>query len=151
MKILIKILKLVILPLLIAIAIYSFIRFALVPKQTKKFEFKNITVDEYKNIYFESKESIVFITKNDTDKRNEYEETIKQKFDGKNIDVYYLDISYISDNELKELDSITNLDSKKKYELPLLVYTLNGEVYDMLKGYQEPHYVVDFIQKNNIN
>ena len=43
-----------------------------------------------------------------------------------------------------------NANQKGKYKLPMLVYTLNGDVYDKLEGYQEIHYLEDFINRNNI-
>ena len=135
-------------PLLIAVGIYSFIRFVWLTEEKKEFSFVQINTEEYLNIYTDLEDSIVFFTKDGTDKKSEYEQIVSEKFDGKQITVYYYDITNLSEQEEKEFKNVTGI--KNKYELPLLVYTLKGTVYDYLDGYQEAHYVVDFIERNNI-
>ena len=150
MKKILRFLKLVGIPFIIAFGIYSFIRFVWLADTKKEFNFQNIDLKEYSELYLDSKESIVLIVKDDTEKKSEYEEIIRKVFDGKYIDVYYLNITNLTDDELKQFESSTGLTDKKKYELPILVYTLNGQVYALLEGYQEIHYVRDFVERNNI-
>lgn len=148
MKGFLRFLKLVGLPLLIAVGIYTFIRFVWLADTKKEFSFVEISAEKYLDIYNNEEESVVFVTKKDSEKRNEYEQIIREKFDGKEITVYYYDITNLTEEKLSEFSNVTGLE--KKYELPLLIYTLNGGVYDMLQGYQEVHYVIDFIERNNI-
>lgn len=145
-----RILKLVILPLIIAFGIYSFIRFVWLVDDEKEFKFANINTEEYLNLYYDSKESVVLVFKDDTSKLNEYQEIIRDKFFGKKVLVYYYNITNLNDSELSNFASITGLGNEKKYDLPMLIYTLNGQPYDILKGYKEAHYVQDFIDRNNI-
>lgn len=150
MKRFLRILKLVGIPLLIAVGIYSFIRFVWLVDTAPEFQFVDINTEEYLNIYYDLKESVVFITKDDSENKNEYEQIIREKFDGKYITVYYYNVTNLTEEEKIDFESVTGLDSKKEYELPMVVYTLKGNVYDSLQGYQEEHYVVDFIDRNNI-
>lgn len=150
MKKILRFLKLVVIPLIIAFGIYSFIRFVWVPNEKREFQYKNIEINDYLNIYYDSKEAVVLVMKDNTEKKGEYEEIIREKFDGKFINVYYLNITSLTENELSQFEIITELDASKKYSLPILVYIINGQPYDILKGYQEPHYVQDFIERNNI-
>lgn len=150
MKKILRFLKLVGIPFIIAFGIYSFIRFVWLADETFEFSFQNINVEGYLNLYYESKESIVFVVKDDTEKKSEYEQIIHEQFDEKYIDVYYLDITNLSAEELVSFEAATELDGSEKYDLPILIYTLKGQVYDILQGYQEEHYVRDFIERNNI-
>ena len=144
-----KVIRMIVVPFIIALCIYGLIRYFWLPVEKKAFTFNQITVEEYNDLFYNNEESIVFITKEDSEKKSEYEQNIRSKFDGMYVNVYYLDITNISDNELRSFESMMELE-KGKYKLPMLVYTLNGDVYDKLEGYQEIHYLEDFINRNNI-
>lgn len=150
MKKFLRIFRLIGIPFIVAFGIYSFIRFVWIPNEKTEFKIQEINIEEYQKIYDESKESIIFITKTDFEKRYEYEEIVRQKFEDRNINVYYLNLTSMNDDELKRFESISNLDSEKEYILPILIYSLNGQVYDSLEGYQESHRVQQFIERNNI-
>ncbi len=150
MKRFLKILKLVGIPFIIAFGIYIFIRFVWLADENKDFKFESINTEEYLNLYYESKESIVLAFKDDTKKKSEYEEIIRSKFYGKHINIYYYNLTNLTESELTDFEAATGLDTVKKYDLPILIYTLKGQAYDILEGYQESHYVQDFIERNNI-
>ena len=150
MKKILKILKLVGIPFLIAFGIYSFIRFVWLADEKKEFSFQNITIEEYLNLYYDAKESVVFVVRDDTEQKSQYEQIIRENFDGKYVDVYYFNITNLNEEDLDSFEAITELETDKEYTLPILIYTLNGQAYDLLQGYHESHYVRDFIERNNI-
>lgn len=144
-----KVVRLVLVPFIIAVCIYGLIYYFWLPVEKKEFTFKQIIVEEYNNLFYNEKESVVFITREDSDRKSEYEENIREYFDGKYVDVYYFDITNISKEELRSFESMMELENGK-YQLPMLVYILNGKVYDSLEGFKEVHYLEDFINRNNI-
>lgn len=152
MKIFLRMVKLIGLPLLIAVGIYSFIRFVWVPnsEEKKEFSFVQIGIEEYQQIYMDKEESVIFVTKEDSLKKSEFEQIVREKFQDKNIKVYYLDITSFEGDTLTLFEELTGLDHKKEYKLPKLIYSINGAIYDLIDGYQESHYVEDFINRNNI-
>ena len=145
-----RFLKLVGIPFIIALGIYTFIRFVWLKDENTEYKFTNINTEEYLNLYYDSKESIVFIFKDNTDKKDEYEQIIRDKFTGKSVPVYYYNITNLTDVEVTDFISATGITEKEKDNLPMLVYTLKGQTYDILKGYQEEYYIQDFIDRNNI-
>lgn len=149
MKSFLRIVRLIVIPFIIAVIIYGLIYYFWLPEEIKDFTFKQITTEEYNKLFYEKQESVVFITKENSEKKSEYEENIRKYFDGKYINVYYYDITNLTKDELNNLENNLGLKSGK-YELPILVYTLNGDVYDSMVGYKEVHYIVDFINRNNI-
>lgn len=145
-----RFLKLVGIPFIIALGIYTFIRFVWLKDENTEYKFTNINTEEYLNLYYDSKESIVFIFKDNTNKKDEYEQIIRDKFTGKSVPVYYYNITNLTDVEVTDFISATGITEKEKDNLPMLVYTLKGQTYDILKGYQEEYYIQDFIDRNNI-
>lgn len=145
-----RFLKLVGIPFIIALGIYTFIRFVWLKDENTEYKFTNINTEEYLNLYYDSKESVVFVFKDDTDKKDEYEKVIRSKFAGKSVSVYYYNITNLTESEVTDFISATGITEKEKDNLPMLVYTLKGQTYDILKGYQEEYYIQDFIDRNNI-
>lgn len=145
-----RFLKLVGIPFIIALGIYTFIRFVWLKDENTEYKFTNINTEEYLNLYYDSKESIVFIFKDNTDKKDEYEQIIRDKFTGKSVPVYYYNITNLTDVEVTDFINATEITGKDKDNLPMLVYTLKGQTYDILKGYHEEYYIQDFIDRNNI-
>lgn len=152
MKIFLRLIKLIVVPLLIAIGIYSFIRFVWIPnsEEEKEFRFIQIGLEEYQQIFVDKEECLVFVTKEDSEKKSDFEQIIRDKFKSKSLNVYYLDISNFEKEKLTSFEDLTGLDHKQKYKLPILIYSINGAIYDSLDGYKESHYVEDFINRNNI-
>ena len=134
--------------MLIAVGIYSFIRFVWLTDTKKEFSFTNVNTEQYLDIYYNLEKSVILIIKDDTENKSEYEQLIQDCFDGKQINVYYYNITNLSEQELLDFEAITGVEAN--YELPMLVYTLKGQVYDFLQGYQQSHYIIDFITRNNI-
>lgn len=145
-----RFLKLVGIPFIIALGIYTFIRFVWLKDENTEYKFTNINTEEYLNLYYDSKESIVFIFKDTTDKKDEYEQIIRDKFTDKSVPVYYYNITNLTDVEVTDFINATEITEKDKDNLPMLVYTLKGQTYDILKGYHEEYYIQDFIDRNNI-
>ena len=88
--------KLIGIPFIIAVGIFLFIKFIWL----KGFEFTNITVDEYVTLYNSNAEGIIYVTEEGAVKKDEFEVIIETVFEGKNVTVYKLDLTNISDKDV---------------------------------------------------
>ena len=140
-----KTLKLVGIPFIIALAIFLFIRFVWL----KGFEFADMTIDEYVSFYNSNNEGLIYVTKQDAVMNAEFEEVIGKNFEGKNIEVYKLDLTEVSgDEEQKFIDA--NEFTDEQYVIPMLIYVNNGTVVDIVDGYVPDYVMAEFITNNNI-
>lgn len=150
MKKFIRLLKLIGIPFLIALGIYFFIRFVWLDEPKIDFSFAQINTEEYLNIFYNLEEAVIFVTKEDSENKSSYEQTIRNQFNGKKVKVYYYNITKLNEQELINFEAATGLSGTKKYQLPMLVYTVNGEISSLLQGTQDSISVADFIGQNNI-
>lgn len=140
-----KYFKLIGIPFLIAVAIFLFIKFIWLPE----FKFKDMTVDEYVSLYNSNGEGIIYVTKEDAVKKEEFEEVIGSNFYNKKINVYKLDLTEVSgDDEQKFIDA--NEFTDDSFVIPMLMYVKDGVVKDAILGYAPDYKVEEFIQNNNI-
>ena len=140
-----KYFKLIGIPFLIAVVIFLFIRFIWLPE----FKFKDMTVDEYVNLYNSSGEGIIYVTKEDAVKKDEFEKVIGSNFYNKKIEVYKLDLTNVSgDDEQKFIDA--NEFTNDSFVIPMLIYIKDGNVEDSILGYAPNYIVEEFITNNNI-
>ena len=140
-----KYFKLIGIPFLIAVGIFLFIRFIWLPE----FKFKDMTVDEYVNLYNSNGEGIIYVTKEDAVMKDEFEEVIGSNFHNKKVGVYKLDLTSVSgDDEQKFIDA--NEFTDDSFVIPMLIYVKDGSVKDAILGYAPDYKVEEFIQNNNI-
>lgn len=149
MKKFVRLFKLIGIPFLIAIGIYCFIRFIWLNEPKNDFSFTQINTEEYLNIYYNLEEAVIFVAKEDSENKSGYEQIIRNQFTGKKVKVYYYNITNLNNQELVNFEAATGLIDVK-YQLPMLVYTLNGEIISLLEGDQDSYSVADFIEQNNI-
>lgn len=140
-----KYFKLIGIPFLIAVAIFLFIKFVWLPE----FKFKDMTVDEYVSFYNSNNEGIIYVTKADAVKKEEFEDVIGSNFYNKKITVYKLDLTEVTgDDEQKFIDANEFTDAS--FVIPMLMYVKDGTVKDAILGYAPDYKVEEFIQNNNI-
>ena len=104
---------------------------------------------EYVSFYNSNNEGIIYVTKQDAVMNAEFEEVIGKNFEEKNIEVYKLDLTEVSeDEEQKFIDA--NEFTDEQYVIPMLIYVNNGTVVDIIDGYVPDYVMEDFIVNNNI-
>lgn len=140
-----RFLRLVIVPFVIALFIFIFIRFIWL----KGFEFKNMSVDEYVTFYNSNNEGIIYVTKEDAVMKDEFEKVIGSNFENKEIKVYKLDLTAISDDDKQKFID-ANEFTDEEFTIPMLLYVKDGIVVDSIEGYAPDYVMVDFITNNNI-
>ena len=140
-----RFLKLVGIPFVIALGIFLFIKFVWL----KGFEFTDMTVDEYVTFYNSNNEGIIYVTEENATMKVEFEEVIGKNFEGKNIEVYKLDLTNVSgDEEQTFIDA--NEFTNEQYVIPMLIYIKDGAVVDIIEGYVPDYKITEFIANNNI-
>lgn len=137
--------KLVGIPFIIALVIFLFIRFVWL----KGFEFTDMTVDEYVSFYNSNNEGIIYVTKEDAVMKEEFEEVIGSNFEGKQIEVYKLDLTNVSDDDKQKFID-ANEFTDNEFTIPMLLYIKDGAVVNSIQGYAPEYVVRDFITNNNI-
>lgn len=138
-------LKLIGIPLLIALIIFVFIRFVWL----KDFNFIDMTVDEYVAFYNSNQEGMIYVTKEDAIKKEEFEEVIGKNFYNKKTKVYKLDLTNVSgDEEQKFIDA--NEFTNDEFIIPMFLYVKNGVVVDSIDGYAPDYIMESFVVNNNV-
>ena len=138
-------LKLVIIPFVIALVIFLFIRFVWL----KGFEFNDMSVDEYVTFYNSNNEGIIYVTKEDAVKKSEFERVIGSNFESKEIKVYKLDLTKVSDDDKQKFID-ANEFTGDEFTIPMLLYVKDGVVLDSIEGYAPDYVVADFIINNAV-
>ena len=137
--------KLVGIPFIISLVIFLFIRFVWL----KGFDFTDMTVDEYVSFYNSNNEGIIYVTKEDAVMKEEFEEVIGSNFEGKQIEVYKLDLTNTSDDDKQKFID-ANEFTDNEFTIPMILYIKDGSVVDSIQGYAPEYVVRDFITNNNI-
>lgn len=140
-----RFLKLVGIPFVIAVAIFLFIRFVWL----KGFEFTDMTVDEYVTFYNSNNEGIIYITEETAVMKNEFEEVIGKNFEAKNIEVYKLDLTNVSEDEKQKFIAANEFTSEQ-FVIPMLIYVKEGTIVDVIEGYVPDYKMLEFVTNNNI-
>ena len=140
-----RFLKLIVIPFVIALLIFLFIRFVWL----RGFEFSDMSVEEYVKFYNSNNEGIVYVTKDDAVKKNEFEEVIGSNFEAKEIKVYELNLTKASDDDKQKFID-ANEFTDDEFIIPMLLYIKDGAIVDSIEGYAPDYVVADFITSNDI-
>jgi len=137
--------KLIGIPFIIAVGIFLFIKFVWL----KGFEFTSMTVDEYVTFYNSNSEGIIYVTEEGAEKKEEFENIIESSFASKEIEVYKLDLTSVTEEEhQKFIDA--NEFTDESFTIPMLLYVKSGNVVDSIEGYAPEYRVQELVEKNNI-
>lgn len=109
-----------------------------------------ISLDEYKEIIKEKGYHFMFIGSEQCGYCTEFKNSIGEALKDNDFNVYYLDISTLSENEYNELVKTDNYMSENEWGTPLNILYKDGKRVDVLNGYVSSDELVKFLKKNKV-
>lgn len=109
-----------------------------------------ITLDDYMKIIKSKGYNFMFIGSEQCGYCQEFKKSITESLEGNDYNVYYLDISTLNEDEIKELTATDNYFSENEWGTPLNLLYKNGKRVDVLNGYVDSNELVQFLKKNKV-
>lgn len=113
-------------------------------------DYLKVSLPEYLEIIKEDGNHFMFIGSETCSYCTMFKESIKKALKDNNFNVYYLDISTLTDDESKKLYATDDYFTAEEWGTPLNLLYKDGKRVDILNGYVEADELTEFLKKNKV-
>ena len=112
--------------------------------------YRVISLDEYKDIIKEKGYHFMFIGSEQCGYCTQFKDSIEESLKDNDYDVYYIDISTLSEDEYNELVKTDEYMSQNEWGTPLNLLYKDGKRIAELNGYVSSDELVEFLKENKV-
>lgn len=113
-------------------------------------DYLTVNIDEYLKLIKEDGNHFMFIGSETCSYCSMFKESIKQALKDNNFNVYYLDVSALTEEETEKLYTTDDYFTSEEWGTPLNFLYKDGKRVDILNGYVEADELIKFLEKNKV-
>lgn len=137
--------------IVISLIIYISLSFILNTVKVVTPVFEDIDALKYEKISKEKEKNVVFVSSPSKDYNVKYKKIINEILESKDLEIYYLDLEQVEEDNLLNTFMLTAEETKESYKDPMIIIFENGKVKDLLEEVSTKEEVLTFFEKNRID